>query len=146
MKFTQRINRPQPKMATHKYRTYRIAAPASHWRTVSCQEFDCQAYREGWSYSKADLIAENLLYKVTHAGRKWKEIDLGNGPWIYFFPGQKCFQAPTHRVLERPEIYVTGRGDFRSFSLRQAQVLSGENWLDHFANHQDKLKTIQDRG
>lgn len=156
-------NRPVPRLATQAYKTYRIMSPLStHYRPATCAEVECKAYTEGWTYKKADLD-ERLLYLVTHAGKHYREMwsdpilldaegkpyhpSPGGALYLVFAPGQSCFQAPTHRVsLERPAFFVAGRGDYRSFSLRRAEKLSADNWVDSFANHQDHLKTFVERG
>lgn len=140
-------NRPTPRLHTQAYKTYRIMSPLStHYRPATCAEVECKAYTEGWTYKKADLD-ERLLYLVTHAGKAYKQIGFGQDTYLVFAPGQPCFQAPTHRVpLERPAFFVAGRGDYRSFSLRRAEKLSADNWVDSFATHQDHLKTFFERG
>lgn len=162
----RRVHRLPPKMASHQYRTYRAVSPLStHYRRATCAEVECDAFNNGWTYRKADLIRENLLYVVTHAGKRYKEMDLpvsairdpDTGQFVkeversvetclVFEPGQVCFQAPSHRIsLERPEFFYTGRGDYRTFSIRNAQKLSADDWADSFANHQDKInRAIQE--
>lgn len=148
--FRQISNRLPPKMPTTAYRTYRAISPLStHFRLATCQEIQCPAYTNGWTYLKTDLEREHLLYAVTHAGKRYREMSLTESGEIYlvFEPGQRCFQADSHRMpLDRPEFYYTGRGDFRSFSIRKAQQLRAEDWVDHFANHVDKLNTKQQEG
>ncbi len=163
MKITQRINRPIPRMATNAYKTFRVASPvATHFRPATCEEFDCTAFNNGWTYIKAELERENLLYLVTHAGKRYREMSMPvpfkspEGTWefgpeqlcLVFEPGQTCFQARSHRLpLGRPEFYFAGRGDYRSFSPRAAQRFNRpDDWLDSFQNHMDKIKTEIQKG
>lgn len=142
------VRRLPPKMPTGNYVTYKVASPlATHYRPATCAEADCEAYENGWSYRKADLD-ERLLYIVTHAGKRYREVEHQNETYLIFEPGQPCFQARMHRVsLERPEFYYAGRGDFRSFTTRKAQKFDRpEDWQDHFAHHQDRLNTLIQRG
>lgn len=143
--------RVPPKLPTGFYKTYRIASPVStHYRPATCAEVDCKAFREGWTYKKSDLERENLLYAVTHAGKRYRETNVDESPdtYLVFEPGQICFQARMHRIsLDRPEFYFAGRGDFRSFSHRRAtQFDKPEDWVDSFAHHQDIINRVVEEG
>lgn len=146
----QTASRPTPKLPTNLYKTYRIMQPiTTHYRLASCAEIDCPAYTKGWIYKKSELIANDLYYTVTHAGKRYREEEYEDGAiYLAFEPGQSCFQAPTHRkTLERPAFYYAGRGDFRSFSTRRAlQFPQPEDWRDSFAEHLDALHTAIERG
>lgn len=153
MNINRKPFRHPARMASHQYRTFRIAAPmTTHFRWASCEEFACVAFHNGWSYRKDALINENLLYAVTHAGKRYREMELpaddGVATYLVFEPGQKCFQESQHRIpLDRPEFYYAGRGDYRTFSHRKAQVFTRPaDWVDAFANHQDQLRTAFERG
>lgn len=168
MNIRQKPFRPPQKLATHQYKTFRVASPlATHFRPATCEEYKCEAFHNGWTYRKADLERENLLYAVTHAGKRYREMvlpsdvirDPDTGQFIkdadrpdelclVFEPGQKCFQERMHRVpLDRPEFYFAGRGDYRSFSHRKAQAFTRPvDWVDSFANHLDMIKTEIERG
>lgn len=151
MGFNQTPNRLPPKLPTNLYKTYRIIAPLStHHRRATCAEVECDAYTKGWTYKKSDLEAGNLLYAVTHAGKRYHEATIADDEEIYlvFEPGQSCFQASTHTLpLERPEFFYAGRGDYRSFSTRRAtQFTRPDDWQDSFAHHLDDLKTEIDKG
>lgn len=144
----QKPFRLPPKMPTHKYKTFAIRSPLStHFRPATCQEFGCEAYEKGWSYKKSDLD-EKLLYIVTHAKKHYREVDFDGTAYLVFAAGQACFQASTHRVsLQRPEFFIAGRGDYRSFSPRTAQEFKRpEDWVDSFSNHLDTINTVIERG
>ncbi len=145
------------------YNTYRASSPvATHFRPATCQEYGCTAFNNGWSYIKAELERENLLYAVTHAGKRYQEmlvpVPMKNteteewelGPemlCLVFEPGQVCFQARTHRVpLERPEFFFAGKGDFRSFRQQEARRLREVDWIDLFRNDLDKIHTEIQKG
>jgi len=138
-----------PKMGTRSYKTYQIASPINtHFRPATCAEIECEAYTNGWTFREADLD-EKLRYIVTHAGKRYERKRLtDNGDWyLVFAPGQPCFGASNHVVtLERPELYLVGRGDWRSYSPRDAKQLRPEDWLDDCRNHQDKLATVFNQG
>lgn len=165
--FKQVAHRKPPKMPTGAYKTFRIVTPVStHFRPATCEECNCKAYNEGWTYRKADLERENLLYIVTHAGKRYREMSLPVGDirdvtgqfikeaerpvevHLVFEPGQKCFQERTHRVpLSRPEFYFAGRGDWRSFSLRKAQQFTRPaDWVDSCATQLDWIRSEIEKG
>ncbi len=133
------------RMSPGSYKTYKIASPLStHYRAATCAEINCLAYKEGWTYNKASLIAEDLYDIVTKAGKRYREmaLDDSNEMYVVFEPGQVCFQAASHRIsLERPEIYYAGRGHHTVFSTGRAAILETDQWLESFINHQDMLHT-----
>jgi hypothetical protein len=145
------INRIPAKLPSRMYKTFQIASPvATHFRQATCAEAECTAYKEGWTYKKADLVAQNLLYLVTHAGKKYREQTLDEGGEIYlvFESGQVCFQARAHRVsLQRPEFYLAGRGDHRTYSPRMANKFDrADQWVESFATHQEIINRVIEEG
>jgi hypothetical protein len=141
----------QPKMSTDKYKTFNVAQPLdTHFRKATCAEVECDAFVNGWTYKKADLITADLLYLVTHAGKRYKEATLDDSSELYlvFEPGQMCFQAASHRInLERPQFFTSGRGDRRSFNPRRAyQYADGDEWVEAFAEHQEILNRVIEQG
>lgn len=138
-----------PKMPTQLYKTYAVRSPIStHFRAATCAEVDCEAYVNGWQL-RVEGLTPDLLYTAKHSGRKFKEVEVAKGEtYLIFEAGQFCFAASTHRKsLDRPEFYYTGRGDFRSFSIRKAdQFAKPEEWVDSFQHHLDKINTEIQRG
>lgn len=139
------------KMPDRMYKTYQIAAPIdTHTRKATCEEIGCTAYRDGWTYAKSGLIAEDLYELVTHAGKRYREVKLDDSAEIYlvFEPDQPCFQAASHRIsLERPQFFFAGRGAGTAYSPRQAtQFDNGEQWADSFAHHQDVINRVFEEG
>lgn len=130
------------------YQTFEIASPiATHTRPASCREVDCEQYTKGWTTKVfPDSDEEGWLRQ---SGRKWSTVTKAeDGFNIYLFPpGQPCFRASTHRVsLERPEIYRVWPGDWRA-RIGEAYVHTrAANWVDQFAEHQNKLADIFGRG
>lgn len=145
----QQVNRVPPKMPTHCYKTFRVMSPIStHYRPATCEEAKCDAFLNGWTYNKTALAAGNLLYAVTHAGKRYREVEHDKETYLVFEPGQRCFHSSTHVVpLERPEFYFSGRGDHRSFSTRKAQKFTRpEDWQDSFATHLDMIRREIEKG
>lgn len=149
MNFNRPPRRFPPKLETQQYKTYQIASPVTtHYRRATCAEVECAAYLNGWTYREADLDAK-LRYVVTHAGKQYsrKQLTEGGDWYLVFEPGQSCFSVMSHRkTLERPEIFLVGKGDWRSYMPREARRMRAEDWVDDCANHQATLAAAIERG
>lgn len=146
------VNRITPRMGTRAYMTFAARTPlATHSRKATCAEVGCKAWTEGMTIPLAGLDPQ-LKYVATHSGRQFREVDginfgIGEGRYLVFPPGQPCFANESHRIsLERAAFYFVGRGDYRSFDIRNAKQRSEQDWIDQFANHQAKLREAQNRG
>lgn len=137
------------RMPVGSYKTYAMRSPIqTHFRRATCAEVDCDAFINGWSYRVETLLPEDL-YVAKHSGKRYRELHIGpNENYIVFEAGQACFGAPQHVIsLHRPEFYFVGRGHHSVFSTRNAVPRKdAAEWLDDFANHQDKLNTMIQRG
>jgi hypothetical protein len=131
------------------YKTYAIRSPIqTHYRKATCEEIGCEAFQNGWAYLKEDLTPGDL-YLATHSGKRYREVHIGPGQnYIVFEAGQSCFGAAQHVIsLHRPEFYFVGRGHTSVFQARHARAhANGDDFVDDFANHQDKLNTTFKRG
>lgn len=142
----------QPNMNAADYKTYRISLPtATHWVEVSCEDFECCHYANGWRTlvdERTELGMKQAHYIRKMSGRSFTESATPIGGTEFLFrPGQPCFE--THRVRgERPEIFLVQGGDFRGNPLRIPVVrhARAEHWVEDFAEHQDRVKTILERG
>lgn len=144
------------RMRPDEYQTYQIVAPpATHFRPATCAEIECMAYLHGWKTTvdpSSDLGAKQLDYITKRSGRAFVSEKLATGLVEFTFEaGQVCFQASTHRVrlFEKPEIFVVRQGDrrLRSGAHRRFTGLhAAEDWRDHFANHQQGLRDVLERG
>lgn len=146
------INRIPPRMDTRAYMTFASRSPlATHSRKATCAEVGCKFWTEGMTIPLAGIDPE-LEHVARHSGRQFREVDgvnfgVGEGRFLVFPPGQPCFVSQSHRIsLERSAFYFVGRGDHRSFDVRQATPRREDDWVDQFANHQAKLREAQDRG
>lgn len=143
------INRIEPQLPAAAYKTYQIISPKStHFRKATCEEVDCPAYRNGWiTRVPANSDLENL---VRNSGRRWRGLKHEGAEVVFIFdPGTECFESSKHTVrLERPEIYVVTGGDFRGNPLGTEPVRhkNAADWVDDFANHQDKIARQIERG
>lgn len=142
--------RLQPQMSPQAYKTYQITAPrATHYRKGTCEEAECQQYRNGWITridEVTDLGARQARYIRKQSGRKFTEARSPVGLTTFSFPaGQSCFKE--HQVpLERDPLYVVKQGDYRAYSGTPMLHKRPDDWVDDFANHQDKIKTAIERG
>ena len=142
--------RLQPQLPSTAYKTYQIAAPrATHYRKATCEEAECPQYRNGWITridEVTDLGAQQAHYIRKQSGRQFKEERSPVGLTTFTFAaGQPCFKA--HEVpLEREPLFVVKNGDFRQYTGTPYQHKRPGDWVDDFANHQDKIKTAIERG
>lgn len=144
--------RIQPQGPVTAYKTYELRAPlASHWRPATCEEVDCDAYRNGWT-TKLDVNTElgrqQAEYIRMHSGRAYADITPLNSPLIVllFRPGQRCFRQ--HQVpLEREPLYVVRGGDWRGNPTGQVRRhANGDDWVEDFGEHQQRIADQIERG
>lgn len=142
--------RIEPNLPVHAYKTYVISAPlASHWRKATCQEVTCEQYQLGWKIV-ADLktdMGQRQALLISRSGRKFTEERVPGELTEYVFePGQQCFNE--HRTrLDKPERFIERGGDWRGNPREERRVhVNPDNWVESFAEHQDKLHTAIERG
>lgn len=148
------INRPwTPQLNPMAYQTFALSQPiATHFRPATCAEAGCGNYRNGWvsKFDEATELGQRQAYYVRKvAGRRFTESRDEAGLTVFTFEaGQACFASGEHRVpLERPVNHHVWRGDWRHQPRRdEVTTMHGEDWIDMFANHQDKLHTALERG
>lgn len=143
------------RLMPHEYQTYQIVAPpATHFRPATCAEIECPSYLHGWKTTidpSTDLGAKQLDYITRRSGRAYVSEKLGTGLIEFTFEaGQTCFQAGQHRTrIDKPEIFVVREGDRRLRTgghRRFTGAHAAEDWRDHFANHQQGLRDVLERG
>lgn len=146
MGFTRKLFRVQPVGPPQAYKTFQAAAPlATHWRVATCVEVDCEHYVNGWATTVLPGSVEEGLIRTS--GRHWLGQEKGgprpdeNGMLRFLFPpGQPCFDPMRHRVpLERDPLFIVRRGDWRANLGLIRRHKRGDDWVDDFATHQDKL-------
>lgn len=139
----------QPVADPRYYQTYQVAAPlGTHWTAATCEQVDCEHWREGWAVRVEHLDARDL-HLVKTAGRKFVEQQIGPGEtWLVFEAGQPCFRAGTHvRRIEKPELFILRGGDHRGDPTGRGPIqLSPESWTDDFGEHQDNISQLIERG
>lgn len=123
---------------THK--AYSLAAPLrTHFRKARCEEVECKHNREGWTYNVA-MLDEELIRAIRVSGRRYKEVQYQGSTYWVFVPEQQCFAEHTIRLDREPFYFVTPNA--KNLIVPAAkQHANGDNWVDDFATHQDRIKT-----
>ncbi len=126
----------------HAFKTYSLSQPiATHTRKATCEEVDCEHWREGWTYDVRQLD-ERLIRAIRLSGKRFREQEhLGVTYWV-FHPGQQCFRE--HRVSNDREAFHLITPNSRGLNRKTATLWKPDEWLENFALHQDKIK--QERG
>ncbi len=142
------VNRIEPAMPPSAYQTYQAVRPTStHTKPATCQEVDCTAHANGWATTVdtgTDLGRRQANYIRLKAGRRFTFTESGTLVTFNFGPGQRCFAE--HRVpIDRPTLYLKRGGDWRATTV-PAVKMRAEDWVDDFANHQNKLAEEAERG
>lgn len=143
------MNRIDPQMGPEGYKTYAIVAPLqTHFRPATCSQIGCQGYTNGF---ETRLLPDDPRtdYIRRRSGRRFTETRDDDGMVVFAFPaGQQCFRASEHRMpLEREPFYIVKGGDHRGdpTGMGTSQYRAAD-WVDHFAEHQDRIVTAQGRG
>lgn len=138
------------RLPVQSVQTYSIAAPLStHWRKVTCEEFGCARHRDGWRSGideRTELGQRQAFYIRKASGRRFFETKHEAGLTIFDFPaGQTCFEEHQTR-LDRQEIYTVRGGDFRGSTGVIRRHTRAADWVDDFANHQDRVARQIEKG
>lgn len=145
--------RVEPRIPVTAVKTYAIQAPQStHFRTVGCTEFGCEHQRDGWQSvidESTEMGRAQAHYIRNKSGRHFTE-DRNQLPGVTVFrfeAGQECF-AGGHEVRnDRPELFLVRGGDWRGNpDGSMTHHANADDWVDDFANHQDKLATQINQG
>lgn len=143
--------RIEPLMPVQAYKTYGMSMPLrTHWRPASCEEADCEAYRNGWQTIVPAASDHAELIRSADFRRRYRYTEQpGEGPLAVFTfpPGQQCFKSSEHRVpVGRPAIWTVRGGDWRGATTEPRVHKRAEDWVEDFAGHQDRLATAIERG
>ena len=143
----QRIS---PAIPAHAMKTYQVVMPlATHYRPATCAEYECEAYLYGWqTIVPADSPAAEYI-RHDRTRRHVEERQPGGLACFTFGPGQQGFAGTEHDHKlpnGRPERFIERGGDWRGNPRREQRELRPDDWVDSFANHQDKLNTAHERG
>lgn len=138
-----------PALPARDMQTFAVDAPEStHFRPATCEEVECQAYRNGWR-TKVDLTTEmgqKQAHYIKHdSGRSYKVVEQRDGlVTLEFRGGQPCFGQ--HRIrLERPEIFSVRPGDHRVDLRSKRRVHSKpEHWIEEFQENQERIIAVRE--
>ncbi len=143
--------RLQPQLPPASMKTYALAAPlATHFRPVTCEEVGCAAQAAGWRTvtDEATEIGQRQAHYIrSQSGRRYAETREGALTVFTFEAGQRCFAA--HQLpLEREPLYLVRGGDWRGNprGTRTRIHQRPEDWVEDFAEHQQNLAALLERG
>lgn len=135
---------------------YVLLAPlATHWRPATCAEVECSRWTTGFEIviPSGPGAAERIAYlraDRTRSKTEWARLD---GAVVFRFPPGTPLYAgnpehDNHRIrLDRPEIYgVSDRSTDFQLRLHTGRGNGADDWVDDFANHQDRLSEAHKRG
>lgn len=152
MQWTNRpANRPVPKMGPGNYKTYQILRPReTHFRRISCVEAECEKYERGWATTVMPGGPDEAVIRQLLQNGWWATETREEGGFLRFTfaPGQRCFLSVSKGHFSengREPIFLVRRGDFREME-KTARELDATDWVDDFANHQDRLATEASKG
>lgn len=143
--------RIEPQMPPEAYKTYTVAMPlATHWRPATCAEVGCKAYLYGWRtiVDERTELGQRQAHYIRHdRSRRHSEERQPDGVTAFTFgAGQTCFREHKTR-LGRPQRYIVRGGDWRGNPRGEIREhVRGDDFVEDFAEHQDKLATRLERG
>lgn len=116
-------------------KVYRTTSPinAKH-HILTCQQADCENYKNGWKVRVEGLPA-HILHYVTTSGKVYQKIQISaDETWLFFKAEQTCFED--HYSPYRPAYYYSkDRNGVRTHT-------KAEFWVEE---HQENLEAIKDR-
>lgn len=145
--------RIQPAIPAAAMKTYRMVSPqaAQPVSERACARANCPPYLHGWitlaDESDPELGQRQAHYIRTQSGRKFTEIRRDDGLTEFRFEaGQRCFGQ--HKLpREGAERFLVVGGDFRGNPRGEfREHVRPDDWVEDFAEHQDKIKTALERG
>lgn len=147
----QTVSRLEPLGSPGAYKTYGAVSPLStHWRTGTCEEAGCDAYRSGW-VTTVDLsteLGQKQAHYITHdKTRSWtlQRVSVTLVKFV-FGPGQQCFTR--HKVrTSRPPRFLVRSGDFRGNpdGFRR-EHRNGRDWAEDQQETLDRVAVLRQRG
>lgn len=152
----QPLNRTPMRLGPEYYQSFTRAMPlSSHWRRVSCEFYECDAWLNGFVLTidtSTELGLKQYDY-VTHDKTRsysMQRINLTEFKFIYP-PGTPGFAGVDHDhffPVGREPLWVVTGGDWRGNprQLRRREHTRPEHWVEEFAENQIVLAEIAKRG
>jgi hypothetical protein len=133
------LNRIKPAGPVQAYQTYQAAAPHDQTVLAACRTVGCGAYLHGWDTvvdEQTDLGRRQAAYIRQQSGRSFKELRSEGGLTVFRFDAyQRCFAD--HRT--RPARWLVRGGDWRASTGLVREHTRPDDWVEDFAEHQDRL-------
>jgi hypothetical protein len=143
---TRPLNRIDPKLSVTAVKTYQAAAISDKTVVAACQSVGCDAWRHGWDTvvdESTELGKRQAAYIRKQSGRTFSEMRHHEGMTLFRFDsGQRCF-ADHHT---RPAVYLVRGGDHRRNTGLIREHVDPDEWVEDFAEHQDRLADRLGRG
>jgi hypothetical protein len=146
------LNRPVPKLGPQAYKSYSWRQPLqTHFRRVTCADVRCAEYVNGW-VTVVDTATElgQRQYDYLSRDRTRSPHAEKTGTSLVSFtypPGSQPFDSTRHehyRPIGYEPVTVVHGGDFRGNPRRDPpRIMRPQDWVDDFANHQERLARAQ---
>lgn len=138
----------RPELPASAFQTFTIKRPRTpdFWRTATCDEIECEAWRDGWE-TRIDLSTElgqrQAAYIVKRSGRSFSQEREGDMIIFVFTPGQRCFRE--HKVaIERDPIWIARPDNARPDRIRKHT--RGADWVENMQEEFGKVAEDRKRG
>lgn len=132
------------------FKTYQLSAPIqTHRRRASCAEVECPKRERGFKAvcDTSTVAGQKNARWIEKSGKAFTRS--AAGPVVtYTFPvGQDCFDRHTVS-LEREPAYIVRGGDHRGNprAIATFRHRNGDDWVADFAEHQDRIIALHQRG
>jgi hypothetical protein len=147
MQVSHHATRLPPALPVDDYKTYAIRSPSDLTIKVACHLAGCDHWRIGWESifdESTDLGQRQADYVRRRSGRTFSEYRTEAGLTVFrFASGQRCFRE--HHT--RRERFIVRGGDWRGNPRGdRREHARPADWVEDFAGHQDRLKTLIERG
>jgi hypothetical protein len=150
-------NRLAPDAGPEHFKSYSARSPlGTHWRPATCEEFECDSFMCGFvlTIDLSTELGQKQWHYVTKVDKERSysiQRPSESIVKVIYGPGNPCFEPyrSNHRVpIGRPPFYLVAEGDWRGNPRRLPPYRHRrvEDFVDDFANHQDKISTALQRG
>ena len=148
--FGQEPFRVEPAGSVTAYKSYEFAMPVvTHTRPATCEQVDCPTQASGWitPVDESTPLGQKQAHYIRRlSGRIHTEGPRDVFTLFTFPPGEECFDSHTI-PLDRPAFFSVRGGDWRGNPTRERRTHhTAANWVEDFAEHQDRLATRISRG
>lgn len=135
------------------FRSFMISRPRAprldFWRKATCEEYDCEHWRDGWRTSidiSTDLGKEQARYIERGSRREFTKQQVGSLVVYTFTAGQMCFRAADHKVPNmRPSLFLHRIGDHRPAGEVRRHA-NGRDWVEDMQTDLDRVRNSKKQG